>query len=421
MRKIHNIAIVALFFLILAFGHSGAVEPTPTTTPLVPSIATSQSPSINDPAMFGSYLLRNQKWVEGLRSNQVDLENVDGVFWHIFSQLPEEVIVYPTENYYYFILYVNHQQVWGNIRLPAWQRDDGILSFAYFEFVDFPGETYSSFTKHKMYGPNDGVVIKKVNRFTYEVAYRDKAVIFHLNQIPQEPPKLFPLHSDEQFVQRVFDESGFQFFLLFNTTRNYFFWALNEEAPVPDRLEPIAHDLLLGKISGFAFWLDKAHGGRKILASISRSHASRNDYFDGPFDQSADNYALETNFKKYIELAYPYTKGNIDDYGNLVKLESQRVGITAYSIHQTRADLLTFIERLRKADDPYQLIFNSRNELLKKSPPAAKVPATPLKTPLPSAGVLAPEAVPHTGSIPSPSQHTPPAESPSVSKPDTSK
>jgi hypothetical protein len=277
-----------------------------------------------------------------------------------------------------------------------------------------------------MYGPNDGVGIKKVNRFTYEVAYKDKAVIFHLNQIPQEPPKLFPLHSDEQFVQRVFDESGFQFFLLFNTTKNYFFWALNEEAPVPDTLEPVAHDLLLGKISGFAFWLDKAHGGRKILASISRSHASRNDYFDGPFDQSADNYALETNFKKYIELAYPYTKGNVDDYGNLVKLESQRVGITAYSIHQTRADLLTFIERLRKADDPYYLIFNSRNELFKKSPPAAKVPATSFKTPQPSAGVLAPAATTRSGSPtappvgvgPLPSQQTPLMESPSVSTPE---
>ena len=61
-----------------------------------------------------SYLLLNQKWVEGLSTDSVDLEDVDEMFWHIFSRLPGEVTVYPSENYYYFILYLDKRQLWGN-------------------------------------------------------------------------------------------------------------------------------------------------------------------------------------------------------------------------------------------------------------------------------------------------------------------
>jgi hypothetical protein len=60
------------------------------------------------------------------------------------------------------------------------------------------------------------------------------------------------------FVQRTFDKSGYQFFLLFNEKSNYLFWVLNEEPGVPDVLEPAGEDLLVGRRSGFAFWVDKA-------------------------------------------------------------------------------------------------------------------------------------------------------------------
>ena len=45
------------------------------------------------------YLIFNQRWLEGLRSDVLDLDNVDEIFSYIFSELPDEVIVYPTENY----------------------------------------------------------------------------------------------------------------------------------------------------------------------------------------------------------------------------------------------------------------------------------------------------------------------------------
>ena len=35
------------------------------------------------------------------------------MFAHVFSRLPDEVTVYPSENYYYFILNVDGRQIWG--------------------------------------------------------------------------------------------------------------------------------------------------------------------------------------------------------------------------------------------------------------------------------------------------------------------
>ena len=83
---------------------------------------------------------------------------------------------------------------------------------------------------------------------------------------------------------RTFDESGYQFFLLFNTTGNYFTWVLNEEEIVPDELVPVDDDLLVGRRSGFAFWVDPAHPDRKALVAIRGANATVNNYYDGPFD-----------------------------------------------------------------------------------------------------------------------------------------
>ena len=120
-----------------------------------------------------------------------------------------------------------------------------------------------------------------------------EGIKFNLHKLSQEPPQLFTLSADEVFVERTFDESGFQFFLLFNQRKNYFLWVLNEEEMVPDILEPQAEDLLVGKRSGFAFWIDKAHGDRKIFVAVRGYSATRNDYYDGPFDQLADNHVDE--------------------------------------------------------------------------------------------------------------------------------
>ena len=87
----------------------------------------------------GSALIFNQELIQGWSAHDdVDLDDADSVFWHVFSRLDKEVVIYPTENYFYWKLIISGRQIWGNIRIPAGKRDEGFLSFGYFEYVEFP-------------------------------------------------------------------------------------------------------------------------------------------------------------------------------------------------------------------------------------------------------------------------------------------
>lgn len=287
------------FFIALLFlascsqpqAQTAEISPSPTAEPVVESSSEANPAAAN--------LLFNEEIIEGLSDDAVDVEDVDAVFWRVFSGLPDEVTVYPSENYYYFILFSDNMQIGGNIRLPSGRRERGVLSFGYSEFIEFASRSGTGVSRSKFYTKADGVDIEEIDPFTYLVQYDGKAVTFHFHQLSQEPPQSFSLGPDEVYIMRTFDESGYQFFLLYNEKENYFFWVLNEEEKVPDILVELEDDLLLGKRSGFAFWVDEAHDDRKVLMAIRRLSVTRNDYFDGPFDQLADNYADETNVAEY--------------------------------------------------------------------------------------------------------------------------
>ena len=326
---------------------TGAIEgPTPATVE-IPESSSGEAP----------YILFNQRWIETLSSDVLDLNDVDAVFWHVFSGLPKEVTVYPSENYYYFIFYQEGRQVWGNIRLPAGRRDRGVLSFGYFEFRESPFGTSERLQRSKFFTLADGLIIDRVDGFKYVVHYGGKAVIFNLHRLRQDPPQLFTVPEDEVFIERTFDESGFQFFLLFNKRSNYFLWVLNEEEVVPDILDPLDDDLLVGKRSGFAFYVDEAHGDRKVFAAVRGFDATRNDYYDGPFDQLADNYVDQTNLAEYIQLAFPSLRGRIDKYGYYTdRADSSRVAIYTYFVYFTEQSLRQFVRDAKASADPYHYI-----------------------------------------------------------------
>lgn len=338
------------------------------------------------PSSYQMYLSTHQKWTEGVYSKAVDLRDIDAVFWAIFSQLPDEVVVYPSENYYYFIAGIDGHQIWGNMRLPAGRRELGELSFAYFEYDEFAYVRGNMFSRAKMYTANDGMTIKEVDKFTYIVTYNKKSVTFNLLRLPQDPPRLFRLVQDEVFVMRTFDESGYQFFLLFNEAKRYFFWVLNEENGVPDTLDLMAgtSDILRGRRSGFVFWEDQRNDGRKVLVSVRQQSVERNDYFDGPFDQLADNYADETHISEFIVKAAPSLEGIIDKYGYYLQLNpGMRVALSMYFTHYYDAQVLEFIGNMRSQEDPYWYI--SRRGMPVYIPPAStQAPSTAPESPRPS-------------------------------------
>lgn len=336
------------------------VEPVASSTQVIPdAVPVAATTVAEDPS---TYLLFNQNLVEGLTTDEVDLTDVDAVFWHVFSRLPEEVTVYPSENYYYFIMYTGKRQLWGNIRLAAGRRERGVLSFAFFEYRETPYVTEPRVSLSKFFTDADGLRIEELDPFQFRVTYNRKSVIFNLHQLSQEPPKLFQLGDDETSVMRTFDESGYQFFLIFNEEGNYFNWVLNEEEPISDNLVALSDDLVVGRKSGFAFWIDPDHNDRKVLVAIRGENASRNDYYDGPFDQLADNYVDVTNVSEYMVRAAPSLSGRIDKYGYFTDRDRpSRVSISPYYVYFSRQALDIYFDRLKQADDPY--FFASRKGL----------------------------------------------------------
>lgn len=288
----------------------------------------------------------NQKFVEGLYAD-INLDEPDQVFELIFSNLAESVTVYPTENYFYWYFHARGKTIWGNFRLDVLDRDQGVIHLGYFEY-DENGNFQDREGNDKAYSAKHGVIVKKLNRFAYSVSYKDKTVVFKLNDIGMEPPQKAKLMKDETYVGPVFDESGLKFFLIFNNTQNHFYYVLNEDGFTPDSFNSLDDHIVIGKRTAFAFYLDKANN-RKILIAVNGRHTDRNHYYDGPFDQLPDNYVEETDIKKYMELAYPYTRDNIDKYGMYLDDPGARVIINSYQIYYYE-DELDFVATCQQED-----------------------------------------------------------------------
>lgn len=278
----------------------------------------------------------NQQFIEGLYS-QPHKGQIEEVFDLVFSHLAPEVTVYPTENYYYWSTTFGGKTIWGNLRLAASDRDRGIIHLGYFEFDD-NGRFQDRFGTVKAFSAADGVTVEKIEPFLYSVTYKGKRVLFHLNDIGMEPPKLARLSKQEKFVGPIFDESGLKFFLLFNTAENHFFYVLNEEGPVAEELLEIGSDLVVGKRTGFVFYVDEKYN-RKVLVAVHGRNSERNNYYDGPFDQLPDNYVEQTQIHLYMEAAYPNLKGLIDRFGSYLTQEGSRVAISPYQVYYHQKDL----------------------------------------------------------------------------------
>ena len=288
----------------------------------------------------------NQKFVCGINSG-LDYEDVDAVFNYVFESLPEEVYVYPTENYYYFQFYAGGTNFWGNIRLGIEDRDQGIAHFVYWEYLDDPQGPDDGKVWRKDLSHETGVEVDKTGKFRYSITSGQKTVNFQLNLLEQDPPKLFNIPQDEEFVFRMYDESGFQFFLMHKETHNHFMFVLNEEDGFPGRHDTLAPDIIRDRLSGFVFYIDSAADNRKILIAIRAQNARRNNYWDGPFDQLADNY-IDDRFAELVQHTYPYTKDRINSHGIFTDVKMSRIAISPYYEYFSREKLMETIESCRK-------------------------------------------------------------------------
>jgi len=278
----------------------------------------------------------------------VNLENIQSTFSEVFTRLPDEVTIYPSENYLYYRFHTNHREMWGNIRLSPDDRDQGIVHFAYYEFNPSPENADDFYLKYKALSPEDGLIVDRKDAFQYSITFEGRTVIFDLYQLDQSSPKLFKPAPNEVIVFKTYDESRFQFFLIFNEATNRFMYILNEEESVPDQLIPVGPDVAVGRKSGFAFYIDRPNQNRKILMGIFIENVKQNNYYDGPFDQLADNYIDENSkLSEYIQLAYPYTRNRVDRYGKFIGMAGSRVAITPYASFDRIEELTEIVDWCR--------------------------------------------------------------------------
>jgi hypothetical protein len=269
-----------------------------------------------DPAKRAEPTLQtNQAYVEEVtRPTTLAVKDPMAVFGFVMARLPERVKVYPTENYYYFGFIHNGIRYAGNIRLDASNRDEGQVSFGYFE--DTAPWYDDAEVKYLVLDSSRGVTVEKVETLTYRVSYQGKSVVFALNDLSQVKPPAGALEPDEKFIGPIFDESAIRFLLVFNTKLKIFHYLLDEAEPVAEQFfSPKQNDrILLGKRTGFAFYRDHRLN-RKILIGAFEGNMRANNYFDGPFDQLPDNFIAGETLREAILSVRPQLKGHIDRFG----------------------------------------------------------------------------------------------------------
>ncbi len=236
-----------LFFVTGAFFIGGTLGViVMKTLPLheLPPISASESTMYSTQKMPRLYT--NEQFIDDIRTRHLDLDNIDTVFSFVFDQLNNSVNIYPTENYYYFRFFSEGREVLGNLRLDSIDREQGSLSFAYFYGVNRKEgkQVLYSTTHHKNLGSEDGVIVQKIRNLEYAVSYNGRTVTFHLHDLSQAEPKMLKLHNDEVFVARTFDESGFQFVLIYDQQNPAFRFIIDPEAPLPDMLQPHSSNLV---------------------------------------------------------------------------------------------------------------------------------------------------------------------------------
>lgn len=296
-------------------------------------------------------VLTNQGFIDGLYSD-LDLEDVDAVFGHIFRSLDSKVVVYPSEGYYYFKFPARGVTVKGTILLSAGERDDGVLGFGYVgEMEDAPhGEHLRAEGRHYDYGPGDGLVLERLDAFHYAATFEGRTVEFELFDPGHAPPET--LGPTEEYVGTTMDESGLSFDLLFDTERSKLLWVLNESRFVPDSMLAVGEHLLQGARTKFVFFRDRELG-RRLLIGVHAGQVRYNSWYDGPFDQLPDTRVGlgEIDMRAYLCAHTGIEAEKLNRYGIILERPGARIPAAPYGLYEDLSEF-DFVSELVSSNTP---------------------------------------------------------------------
>jgi hypothetical protein len=288
------------------------------------------------------HLQTNEAYVNEVttRTQKLAIDDPMAVFAYVLDSLPDRANVYPTENHYYFAFDLNGVRYAGNIKIDAFLRAQGKVEFSYYE--DRASWLPDSNATGLTLDASRGVTVEKVEPLVYRLAYRNKSVVFALNDLSQVNPPPAALAADDQFIGPIFDESGVRFFLVFNSRLKLFHYILDETVTPADLFVPAPVGngrILIGKRTGFAVYRDQ-HRDRKIMIGAFYANVAANNYLDGPFDQMPDNFIVGDTFRDAIIAVAPDLKGKINRYGSFA--DGARFAIAPYMEYRNLKELEIF-------------------------------------------------------------------------------
>ena len=286
-------------------------------------------------AFVSSYFFKVSGLFNKKSSEKLDFENPEKVFEHVFKNLPNYAIVYPTEMYYYFKFPLGDREVSGNLRLV--ELENGKLTMGYFYTTDvFSGDV-------EYFSQANGLSIKRISKNLFKLKYLGKPVFFKISDIWDDYPKKTTLLESEEFITKVRDESGIIFYLVFNKESNVFYYILDEERKVVENLVNLESQIVIGEMTRFAYYLDKENN-RKILFGVFLENVINNNYFDGPFDQVYPFVDIGEKLRR----SYPYTKiQRVDKFGFFIDNMNFRIAITPYLNYKKKEELIYLLENCR--------------------------------------------------------------------------
>ena len=312
------------------------------TNPYSNSLTTASAPFSPDNSTFGisgtakGSLLTNAAFIDGLYSSDVNLGDPKAVLKFVLDSLPDKVVVYPTENYFYFRFTAQGQNVKGSLSFFAHNRDEGYVGIGYIVFNEFPDTTYDNgrLGGGAEFNDANGVVVKKISDFDYTVTLGDRTVEFILNDVGLVPPQKAQLLPSEQYVGTSFDESGLKFVLIYNRVANRVYWVLNEDGVVAEEFKsylPEKH-LVKGYRTHFVLY-DDANHSRKILVGAKGENVLANNWYDGPFDQMPDNYVKIGKIDYDAVMRAYYAEGRVNQYLGYYTNEGTRIAVAPYTVY----------------------------------------------------------------------------------------
>lgn len=268
----------------------------------------------------------------------VDFEDPRSVLTYVLDCAPPYAIVYPTETYYYYRFHVGHREVSGNLRLL--DADRGEIHVGYFDADD------GSKMKWGTFDADDGLTVDPAGDGDWLVRLDGREVRFHLARRALEEIDGLRLLDYEQVVSGILDESAVPLVLLYNEVTSAFYYVLNEQLGASEELAEVeteAGHYFVGKRTRFVYHADEEFD-RKLLVGVAARSVSSNDYYDGPFDQVPPRLQI----RERLEASYPYVthRGGIDEHGNFVDLDHQRVAISPYTQYGTVEELLQRTDRI---------------------------------------------------------------------------